>query len=224
MNIYRLAACAIIIVAAAVLPRDVNAQGQFGIPVQEEEGTRRGIINQDGVGTTNPLLHLGANEEFDDGFATSSSTILLRAYFPFTSNIDFMIDLSLPKFKVDHDGFRRQTLITIDEALYKGKTLSLGARWFALPSLAENGFLLASAGMYQLNWDRFLDGRRDKYTMVLGGYKPGFSAGFGMQFELGPIPMDGVLRFHHYLDNRAFGEGGLGWLELSFQASIDGSK
>ena len=224
MNFNRLAACAFIIIAATVLPRDVNAQGRFGIPVQEEEGTRRGFIIQVGVGATIPLLHLGANEEFDDGYATSSSTIVLRAYFPFTSDVEFMIDLSLPKFKVNHDEFRKQTFITIDEALYTGKTLSLGARWFALPSLTEKGFLVASAGMYQLNWDRFLDGRRDKYTMILGGYKPGFSVGFGMQFELGPVPMDGVLRFHHYQDNRAFGDGGLGWLELSFQAAIYGSK
>lgn len=224
MNINKLAACAIMIVAAAGLPRDVNAQGQFGMPVQEGEETSRGFIVQIGMGATIPVLRLGAMEEFDDGFATSGSTIILRAYFPFTSKLDVMIDLSLPKFKVNHTEFRRQNSIMIDEALYKGKVLSLGARWFALPSLTEKGFLMASAGMYQMIWDRFLDGRRDKYTIKSGGYKPGFSAGFGMHFEFGPIPMDGVLRFHHYLDNRTFGDGGLSWLELSFQAAFFGSK
>jgi len=224
MNIYRLAASTIIIIAAAVLPRDVNAQRQFGIPVQAEEAARRDFIIQVGMGTTFPIMHLGANEEFDDGFATSSSTLVFRAYFPFTSTIDIMADLSLPKFKVDHREFRNQNSMAIDDAFYIGKTLSLGARWFAMPSITRKGFLMASAGMYQLNWDRFLDGRRDKYTTIFGGFKPGFSTGFGMQFKFGPVSMDGVLRFHNFLDSSSFGENGLSWLELSFQAAIIGSK
>ncbi len=223
MDFNRMAACAVIIVAAAVLPRDADAQGRSVMPGREEEGTHRGFIIQAGLGTTIPLLHLGAKEEFDDGFATSSSTIVFRAYFPLTSKMDLMFDLSLPRFKVNQAEFLRQTSIPIEDAFYKGKVLSLGARWFVLPSLTEKGFFMASAGMYQLIWDRFLFGQRDKYTVILGGFKPGFSAGFGMQFEFGPIPMDGVLRFHHYLDS-TFGDGGLGWLELSFQAAFEGSR
>ena len=224
MIFHRLAAGAIIIVTVAILPRNVDAQGQFVMPGQEKEEINREFIIQVGLGTTVPLLQLGAQKELDDGFATPNSTIIIRAYFPYTSKIDFMFDLSLPKFKVDHEEFLNQNTDRIDDAFYKGKVLSLGARWFALSSLTEKGFLMASAGMYQLVWDRFLNGMRSRDTIILGGFKPGFSVGCGIQFEFGPIPMDGVLRFHSYLDNRAFGEGGLGWLELSFQAAVGGSR
>lgn len=84
---------------------------------------------------------------------------------------------------------------------------------------------MASAGMYQLIFDRFLNGHRDVYTIINGAYKMGGSFGGGMEFRLGDdIVIDGVLRYHNYTDTGYFGEGNLAWLELGLQFAFGGAR
>ncbi|MCK4772774.1 MAG: hypothetical protein KAT18_07620 [Candidatus Latescibacteria bacterium] len=212
----------ITIIASAVVPRGIHAQQSVATGGTGGRDALRYVIIQAGTGVTVPLMHLGASDDIDDGYARPHTMLIFRAYIPFMRKIDLMVDLALPRFKVDEQKYEKNTRTLIDEAFYKGKILSLGARWFPFANPFKRGFVMASAGMYQLIWDRFLNGGRDIYTVINGAYKLGGAVGGGLEFKLGDVMMDGVLRYHHYMDACNFGEGNLSWLEIGLQVTFGG--
>lgn len=220
-SVFSHAVLGLVLVAGFIaIPLDVLAQQSY--PAGEE--TPRRVVFQVGAGMTVPLLHLYASNDVDEaGYARPGNMVSFRAYIPLKPRIDLMVDIALPRFSVDGDKFEEGTRTLIDQEFYKGKTLSMGVRWFLYSSPSRKGFVMASAGMYHLIFDRFLNGRRDKYTVINGAFKLGGAVGGGMEFRLrDDIVIDGVLRYHHYSDTGYFGEGSLAWLEIGLQFAFGG--
>jgi len=215
----------VIMTVVALAPHRVYAQPVLtGSERGSSAASRRPVI-QIGTGFAVPNLHLGASDEANDGYARPNVTMIFRSYIPLKGNIDLMVDLVLPRFKVNENRFFENTGHVISKSFYKGKMLSLGARWIISNTPSRRGFVMVSGGMYQLIFDRFIDGLRSEesfdMTVIKGAFKPGIAFGGGMEFKLGDVAVDGVLRYHYYLDQGNFGRGALGWFELGIQVSLN---
>ncbi len=215
----------VIMTVVALVPHLAYAQPVLTGSERGSSAASRSPVIQLGMGFTVPTLHLGAADEPDDGYAKPSGTLIFRSYIPLKGNIDLMVDLVLPRFKVNEGRFTENTGYDIQKSFYKGKMLSLGARWIISTTPSRRGFVMVSGGMYQLIFDRFIEGMRSEdsvdATVIKGAFKPGFAFGGGMEFKLGEVAVDGVLRYHYYLDQGNFGEGALAWLELGVQISFN---
>lgn len=164
-----------------------------------------------GTGFNLPMAHLAADATARDGFAKPSITITFRGYIPLTATLDGMVDLALPRFKVDNDRFQRATNMNIQEAFYQGKVLSVGARWSGYRASWGRAFLIASGGMYQLIYDRFEEGIQ---TVTEGAFRLGGAVGAGLQYDFALVDADLSIRYHRFTDTGNFGLGDLSWLEI----------
>ncbi len=211
------------------LPADVGAQ-RVGIPGTANEDIGREAVFQLGFGLAFPLAHLAATDDpliWDgdrnithrgDGYARMSTNLALRVYVPLGRRIDLAADLTLPRFGVNEGSFRTDSSIHIGEAVYYGRMLGLGGRWIPWERDWGRAFILVTAGMYQLNYQRFLGGIE---TITRGAYRPGASVGGGVEYTAWLLAMDLTMRYHRYTDYPNFGAGDLAWIEAGFQVSFD---
>lgn len=196
-----------------VLPGRAGAQG-VDMPQQE---ALRPVTILVGAGIDLPMGHLVEEATARDGFAKSGATLTFRGYIPIGPSLDAMIDLALPRFKVDTERFQRVTNMNIQEAFYQGKVLSVGGRWSPYRAGWGKAFLVASGGMYQLIYDRFEQGVQ---TVTDGAFRLGAAVGGGIHYRFELVDVDLTARYHRYTDTGNFGLGDLSWLELGFSVVL----
>jgi hypothetical protein len=159
-----------------------------------------------------PLAHLSGCEPAD-GFAQPDFGLILRGYLPLTGKVDLTFDLALPRFKVRTGKFILTNSIPIEDAEYFGKMLAVGARLFVGKPDWGKPYLVATGGMYQLNYDRFLSGFE---VETRGAFRPGAAIGGGIRFKVADFTLDGDIRYHRFTDTGNYGLGDLSWIELAF--------
>ncbi|MFC1628290.1 hypothetical protein ACFL3H_04155 [Gemmatimonadota bacterium] len=204
-----------------------NLLAQMVLP--PDEAPRRVAILQIGGGYTMPMASFAAAENplvispnggiasFGDGFARYGTTLNFGVCIPISQSFDFVTDLLVPNFKMKTREFRQQSNMYIAHARYLGKLLSVGARWFPLKWSWGRGFLIGTAGMYQLINDRILSGTQ---VVERGAFKAGGALGVGFELSNLIVPMDVVLRFHRYTDYGHFVQGDIAWVELALHLSF----
>jgi hypothetical protein len=210
-----LMAC-LVSVAPGVASAQVIRGERPSIPTPES----RAILFQIGFGGNLPIAHLAATDERTDGYARTGLNIAFRSFIPFKEKIDLVVDLVLPRFKVNEGAYNDSFYPSIGEAFYKGKILSLGARWIGFRGLrGGDGYLMVTGGMYQLIYDRFVGAPQ---TITEGAFRPGAAIGAGVQLPLQDFNIDFTLRYHRFTDTGHFGLGDLSWLELGILFSFGG--
>lgn len=209
---------AALVLLGSLAPAGASAQVIAGEPAAVPATGSRPVLIQIGFGANLPIAHLAATDKRTDGFAKTGMNIALRSFIPLTRKIDIMADLILPRFSVAEKEYNTDYFPPISDALYKGKVLSLGARWFAYrgPWRGE-GYLMISGGMYQLVYERF-DGPVQVITE--GAFRPGAAIGAGIQLPLGDFDIDASIRYHRFTDTGHFGLGDLSWLEIGLLFSL----
>lgn len=160
-----------------------------------------------------PVAHLGGKSEAGEGFAQTDLGFVFRGYLPLTDQVDLAFDLALPRFKVRTGEFTEVTNTYIADARYYGKMLGVGLRMFVGEPTWGKPFVVATGGMYQLTFDRFLGGVQ---TITAGAFRPGAAIGGGVEFKVGEFDLEGTLRYHRFTDTGNFGLGDLSWIELGF--------
>ena len=205
----------------------MSAFAQRVLPPEEEP--RRAAILQIGGGYTLPVASFAAAENplvfgegrevvsFGDGYARYGTTLNFRVCIPLSRSFDFVADLVIPSFKMKTREFRQQSNLYITHASYLGKMLSVGARWFPLEWSWGRGFLIGTAGMYQIINDRFLSGIQE---VERGAFKAGGALGVGCELSNFIVPIDLVVRFHRYTDYGHFVQGDMAWIELAVHLSF----
>ncbi len=205
---------------AFLLPGSIAAQ----MVLPPDDAPRRVAILQIGAGFTSPMASFAAAENplvigpdggiasFGDGFAKYGTSLNFRVCIPMSHSFDFVADLIIPNFKMKTREFRQQSNLYITHARYMGKTLSVGTRWFPLNWSWGRGYLIGTAGMYQLVNDRFISGLQ---TVERGAFKAGGALGVGCEFSRFIVPVDMVLRFHRYTDYGHFMQGDIAWIEFA---------
>ncbi len=202
-----------------VAPGTASAQVLVGERAPALVPDTRPVLFQVGFGSTLPIAHLAATVNQTDGFARTGLNLALRSYIPLTKRIDVMADLVLPRFGVADGDYNRNFFPPIGDAFYRGKILSVGARWIGFRGLkGGDGYLMVTGGMYQLTFDRF-DGPVQVITE--GAFRPGAAIGAGVQLPLKDFDIDLTLRYHRFTDTGHFGLGDLSWLELSILISLE---
>lgn len=181
------------------------------------EGGRRPVTIVVGAGINLPMAHLAAESEASDGFAKPGMNLSFRGFIPVSGSLDAMIDLVLPRFKVDTERFQRETNMNIQDAFYQGKVLSVGARWSPYRAGWGKAFLTASGGMYQLIYDRF---ERGIQTVTEGAFRLGGAVGAGVQYDFALVDADLSIRYRRYTDTGNFGLGDLSWLEFGLSVVL----
>ena len=206
------------------------AHAQLTTTSGQEESEPRPIILFLGPGVVFPLSHFSEAVDpmvwdpdrnitwFGDGFARWGTTIDFRAYIPAGRKIDVALDLILPRFKVQGDRFERASSIRIEDGSYFGKMLSAGIRWVPVETSWGKYFVLATAGMYQLTFDRFLEGVK---TVQKGAFKDGASVGLGVEYSKWILPVEVSVRYHRFTDYANFGHGDLAWIDLAVMLGFD---
>jgi hypothetical protein len=169
-----------------------------------------------------PLAHLKGSEPAD-GFANPGFGLVLRGYLPLREHLDLAFDLALPRFKVRTGDFTQTNNIGIEDAEYFGKMLAVGARFFLGEPAWGKPYLVATGGMYQLNYNRYLNGL---LTETKGAFRPGAAIGGGVQFKIADFILEGDVRYHRFTDTGNFGLGDLSWIELALglDLQIGGKK
>jgi hypothetical protein len=200
-----------------MVPAAASAQQVISGGPQAPPPEPRPITLKVGFGPSFPLAHLAETGDIQDGYANPGVGLYFRAFFPYSRRIDIMADLVLPKFKVKSGEYQRDHNIPFQEAKYRGKMLSLGARWMALRRPNWSAYLMASGGMYQLSYERFIFGVE---TITEGRFRPGGSVGLGVEYPFLDFSFDGVVRYHRHVDGHNFGQGDLAWLEVGFALSL----
>ena len=167
-----------------------------------------------------PLAHLSGSEPAD-GFAKSDLGFILRGYLPLTDQVDFAFDLTLPRFKVRTSDFTLINNTHIADAQYFGKMLAVGVRVFLGEPVWGKPYLIATGGMYQLNYDRFLSG---VLIESRGAFRPGAAVGGGVRFKVAEFTLEGEVRYHRFTDTGNYGLGDLSWIELAFGMDLQIGK
>ena len=215
----------IVMIVMILVPLD--ADGQVVLPPEEEP--RRRAVYQIGAGTATPIASFGAavkpfvfgpNEtvaSFGDGYARSGTFLNFRVCVPLSRRFDIVADLIIDHFKMRTDAFREQSNLYIRQATYHGKTLSLGTRWYPLQWSWGRGYLMGTAGMYQLINSKALLGR---HWIERGAFKAGASIGAGLIWSRFVVPVDLSLLFHRYTDFGHFVQGDIAWVAFAVTFSF----
>jgi len=207
---YRTVCClpAVAILLSLAMSGPCAAQTGTGLPQDQA----RGFSLLAAVAYQVPLAHLSGSEPAD-GFAKPDLGLVLRGYLPMTDQVDLTFDLALPRFRVHTDEFTLTNNIHIADAQYFGKMIALGARIFIGEPVWGKPYLVATGGMYQLNYDRFLSG---VLIETRGAFRPGAAIGGGVRFMIAEFTLEGDVRYHRFTDTGNYGLGDLSWVEFAF--------